>query len=77
MTSSTTGEVISATTREIVLKGSRRDETIITARYAVGGKTYELSHAFFGKLADRFPPGFSVPVRYNPSDPKMAKIPTA
>jgi len=76
MTSSTTGEVISATNREIRNDQGRRDETVVVARYTVSGREYELSHVFLGKSADRFPAGRSVPVKYNPSDPKMAKIPT-
>jgi hypothetical protein len=76
MTSSTTGEVISATNREIRNDQGRRDETVVVARYTVSGRQYELSHVFLGRNADRFPAGRSVPVKYNPSDPKMAKIPT-
>jgi hypothetical protein len=76
MTSATTGQVISATNREVRDGQSRRDETVIVARYTVGGREYELSHVFLGRNAERFPSGRSVPVKYNPSDPKMAKIPT-
>jgi Protein of unknown function (DUF3592) len=76
MTSATTGEVISATNREVRDDNGRRDETVIVARYSVSGREYELSHVFLGRSADKFPVGRVVPVRYNPSDPKMAKIPT-
>lgn len=77
MTSRTTGHVVSATRREVQLANSRREETVVTAQYIVGGKTYELAHVFPGRDPSRFPAGMRVPVKYNPSDPKMAKIPTA
>jgi hypothetical protein len=76
MTSSTRGEVISATSREIRDENGRRDETILQVLYTVSGREYEISHTLRGKIADRFPAGRPVPVRYNPSDPKMARIPT-
>jgi len=75
MTSSTTGEVVSATNREIRDENGRRDETMVVTKYTVSGREFQLSHVFRGKLADRFPAGRAVPVRYNPSDPKMARIP--
>jgi hypothetical protein len=75
MTSSTTGSVISAENREVRDDAGRRDETTVVAKYNVSGKDYEVKHIFRGRFADRFPPGRSVPVRYNPSDPKMARIP--
>ena len=76
MTSSTKGLVISATTQEIRDQSGRRDETTLRVRYTISGQDYEISHTLRGKIADRFPAGRSVPVRYNPSDPKMARIPT-
>src|SRR5271155_2308132 len=76
MTSSTTGEVLSATDRERIVDDRRRDETVVVAKFTVAGKEYEVTHVFEGKFANRFPAGRSVPVRYNPSDPGMARIPT-
>jgi hypothetical protein len=76
MTSTTTGEVLSATSRERIVDDRRRDETVVVAKFTVTGKEYEVSHVFPGKIANRFPAGRSVPVRYNPSDPGMARIPT-
>ena len=75
MTSTTTGSVVSATSREIRDDNGRRDETVVLAKYTVSGRDYEISHVFRGRIAERFPAGRAVPVRYNPSDPKMARIP--
>jgi hypothetical protein len=75
MTSSTTGWVVCAQSREICDDAGRRDETVVVAKYTVSGREYEISHVFRGKFADRFPAGRSVPIRYNPSDPRMARIP--
>jgi hypothetical protein len=75
MTSTTNGAVVSATSREIRDENGRRDETVVRAKYTVSGRDYEISHVFRGKIAERFPAGRAVPVRYNPSDPKMARIP--
>ena len=76
MTSPTTGEVVSATNREINDDRGRRDETVVTARFKVLDRNYQVSHVFQGRIADRFPVGREVPIRYNPSDPRMARIPT-
>jgi hypothetical protein len=75
MTSATTGQVISAAEREVNDDRGRRDETVVIAKYTVSGREYELSHVFLGRSAGKFPAGRTVPVKYNPSDPKMAKIP--
>jgi uncharacterized protein DUF3592 len=75
MTSSTTGEVVSAENREIRDDAGRRDETLVLAKYNVSGNEYQIKHVFRGRLAERFPAGRQIPVKYNPSDPKMARIP--
>jgi hypothetical protein len=77
MTSSTTGRIISSSHREIRHDRGRRNETVIVAQYTVAGQNYELSHIFAGRNPDRFPAGRAIPVKYNPNDPKMAKIQTA
>ena len=76
MTSHTMGRVVSATDREVRDDRGRRDETVVVCKYSVSGRDYEISLVFRGRTADRFPNGREVPVRYNPGDPKMAKIPT-
>ena len=77
MTSTTTGEVISATYREIRDDSGRRDETVVLCKYVVSGREYQVSVVVRGKNVERFPAGRNVPIRYNPSDPKMSRIPTA
>ncbi len=74
MTSTTTGQVISATQREIRTTDLRRDETIIVCSYSVAGHTYQLQHTLPGRKASRFPPGAPLTIRYNPTVPKMARI---
>jgi hypothetical protein len=74
MTSSTTGEVITSDQREVRDDRERRDETVIRFKYAVHGKPYERERVIRGRIADRFPPGSRVPVKYNPAEPDMADI---
>jgi hypothetical protein len=74
MTSSTRGIVVSAENREIRTENLRRDETVIHCQFDVSGRKFEVDGVLRGKLADKFPAGRKVPVRYNPGDPSMAKI---
>jgi len=75
MTSATTGLVISALNREVFVKGSRRDETVVACEFTVGQQTYQVARVFPGRNAERYPVGRKMPVRYNPSDPAMSMIP--
>jgi hypothetical protein len=66
--------VISAENREIRTEHLRRDETVIHCRFDVSGREFSVSGVLRGKIADKFPAGRTVPVRYNPGDPSMARI---
>ena len=74
MTSSTAGEIVRSEQREVRDEHERRDETVVVCRYTVHGKDYEIERTLRGRLADRFPPGAKIPVRYNPAEPHIADI---
>jgi hypothetical protein len=74
MTSQTAAEVLRAEQHEVRDQHERRDETTIRAKYTVHGKDYEIERTLRGRLADRFPPGAKIPVRYNPAEPDVADI---
>jgi hypothetical protein len=74
MTSSTTGQVIRAEHREIRDESERRDETVVTCRYIVHGRPYEVERVMRGRLIDRLPPGAKIRVKYNPAEPEMADL---
>jgi hypothetical protein len=74
MTSSGTGVVISANEREITDSRGRRNETIVRCQFRLNNIDYEVEHAFRGNVAKHFPPGKSLPIRYNPGEPTMARI---
>jgi hypothetical protein len=75
MTSAVTGSVLSAENREIRDEHGRRDETVVTCQFAVGGKDYRVVKVYRGRNAERYPAGRKINVRYNPADPKMARVP--
>jgi hypothetical protein len=74
MTSSTTGEVVRSEQREVRDENERRDETVVSVRYTVHGKPYEIERVMRGRLADRLAPGKKVVIRYNPAEPNMADL---
>src|SRR5436190_11080813 len=74
MTSSTTGEVLESSQREVRDERERRDETVVRFKYAVHGKPYEMERVIRGRIAERFPVGARIPVKYNPAEPDMADI---
>ena len=74
MTSRTAAQVLRADQHEVRDDRERRDETTIRAKYTVHGKDYEIERTLRGRLADRFPPGAKIPVRYNPAEPHIADI---
>jgi hypothetical protein len=75
MTSAATGAVLSAENREVRDKHGRRDETVVTCGFNVGGRDYQVTKVYRGRNAERYPAGRKLPVRYNPADPGMARIP--
>ena len=74
MTSSTTGQVVSADQREVRDEKERREETVIVCRYQVSGRDYQMTKILRGRQAPRFPAGRELPIRYNPGHPEMARI---
>jgi Protein of unknown function (DUF3592) len=75
MTSAATGAVVSAENREIRDGHGRRDETVVTCQFSVGGKDYRVVKVYRGRNAKRYPAGRKINVRYNPADPGMARVP--
>jgi hypothetical protein len=75
MTSTATGSVVSAENREVRDDRGRRDETVVTCQFTAGGKDYQVTKVFRGRNAERYPAGRKLPVRYNPADPAMSRIP--
>jgi hypothetical protein len=75
MTSTSTGSVLSAENREVRDDHGRRDETLVTCQFTVGGRDYQVMKIFRGRNAERYPVGRKLPVRYNPADPAMSRIP--
>jgi Protein of unknown function (DUF3592) len=75
MTSTATGSVLSAENREVRDDHGRRDETVVTCQFNVGGRDYQVMKVFRGRNAERYPVGRKLPVRYNPADPSMSRIP--
>jgi hypothetical protein len=74
MTSQVAGQVLRSEQHEVRDERERRDETTIRCRYTVHGKDYEIERTLRGRLADRFPTGAKIPVRYNPAEPHIADI---
>lgn len=74
MTSSTNAQVLSADEREVRDENERRDETIVTCSYTVGGREFQMQKILRGRQASRFPAGRPVPIRYNPGHPEMARF---
>ena len=74
MTSSTTGEVVSADQREVREADERREETVLVCRYTVAGQAYTIERVLPGRQATRFPAGRPLSIRYNPGAPERSRI---
>ncbi|HEY8750729.1 MAG TPA: DUF3592 domain-containing protein [Tepidisphaeraceae bacterium] len=74
MTSHTDARVVSSEQKVIITEDERRTETEIVARFTALGREIELKRVVRGERAKQFPPGSTVPVRYNPGRPWMADL---
>jgi hypothetical protein len=74
MTSNTLAEVIQVQQREVRDERERRDETLVSFRYTVGGKEYRIEQILRGRQASRYPQGRKIRVYYNPAIPDMSRI---
>ena len=74
MTSYTACQVVRAENRVVRDERERREETVLTCKYNVRGKDYEIQHVIRGQNAKAYPPGRELTVWYNPNVPEMARI---